>query len=133
VDPDQALRGYYLDPDRALAVLEKQSASARIGVWAARQGVNGVGVTLAEELQALGVSEQKAQQGFGQVASQTSLNYGRGDVTNQDTLIGANLRDDATDAEAVRRVASSRVGRFQGGGEFTTSRKGVVGVGSSST
>jgi hypothetical protein len=133
LDPSTALAAYYLDPEKAMPLLEKQSASARIGVWATRQGVGGVGVQTAEELQALGLSEQQAQAGFGKVAGQAGLAAGRGDTASQQALIGANLKGTEADAAAVERAAKSRVGRFGSGGQFAATREGISGIGSSSS
>lgn len=129
LDPDTALKAYYLDPDVAMPLLEKQSASARIGTWATRQGVGGVGVGLAEELQGLGVTEARAQEGFGAVAQQSGLGAGKGDTASQSTRIDANLKGTAGAAAAVERAARSRVGRFSGGGGFAESQRGVGGLG----
>lgn len=132
VNPNQALRAYYLDPDIAVPILEKQSAAARIGVWAKRQGVTGVDVADAEWLQGLGVTEAQAQAGFGNVKAQEGLSSGYGDVADQDALIGANVAGDATDANTVRRAAQARKNRFAGGGQLVGNAKGAIGAGSSS-
>ena len=127
LDPDTALAAYYLDPEIALPLLEKQSAAARIGVWASRQGVGGVGVGLAEYLQGLGVTEDRAQQGFGNVKAQEGLMYGKGDVASLTGLVDVNVagKEDAS----VERTARSRVGRFSGGGQYAQSKSGVSGLG----
>lgn len=130
LDPDTALAAYYLDPEIALPLLEKQSASARIGVWASRQGVGGVGVGMAEYLQGLGVDENRAQQGFGNVKAQEGLMYGKGDVTTLTGLVDANVAG-VNDA-SVERTARSRVGRFSGGGQYAGSDRGTAGIGSAS-
>jgi hypothetical protein len=131
LDPEMALRAYYLDPDKALPILEKQSASARIGAWARRQGVTGIDVTQAEDLQGFGVTEQEAQAGFGKVKAQEGLSAGKGDVASKADLVAGNLKGTAAARDNIERAASSRVGRFQGGGGFVDSQKGVSGLGSS--
>lgn len=131
VDPATALRAYYLDPEVSLPILQKQSAAARIGVWSGRQGVLGVDRALAEELQGLGVTEQQAQSGFGKVAYQSGLSAGKGDVITTRDLINANLEGNAAAATEAQRVASSRAGRFSGGGQYSDSKQGVAGIGSS--
>jgi hypothetical protein len=129
VDPDQALKAYYLDPDRALPILQMQSATARIGVQATRQGVSGIDRTLAEELQGLGVSEAAAQKGFGVVASQAGFTAGKGETTdNVDLTRGA--FGNAESAAKTERIASGRVGAFQQGGGFAETNKGVAGLAS---
>jgi hypothetical protein len=133
LDPETALSAYYLDPNVAVPLLEKQSASARIGVWADRTGVSGVGRDLAEELQGFGVTEDVAQRGFGQTAQQKSLTQGRGDTATQRELIGANLQGIAGNQQTAERAAAARVNRFGGGGQFGENRGGLAGLGSSST
>jgi hypothetical protein len=133
LDPDTALSAYYLDPDIALPLLEKQSQAARIGVWARRQGVGGVGSGLAEELQGLGITEDRAQQGFGTVAATREFGAGRGDVAGQSTRIDAALKGNADAQQAMERAGRARQGRFAGGGQFASDRQGVSGIGSSSS
>lgn len=130
LDPDTALAAYYLDPTIALPLLEKQSASARIGVWASRQGVGGVNAGMAEYLQGLGVDEARAQQGFGEVKAQEGLMYGKGDTTTLSGLIDTNVAGKSD--TSVERTARSRVGRFAGGGQYAGSDKGTAGLGSAS-
>jgi hypothetical protein len=131
LDPDTSLAAYYLDPDVAMPLLEKQSAAARIGVWASRQGLKGVGSSTAEELQGLGVTESQAQQGFGQVAYQSELGAGRGDTASQDTRIGAALAGNADAQAATERAAGARRNRFAGSSQFVQGREGMAGIGSS--
>jgi hypothetical protein len=133
VESGEALRAYYLDPEKALPILQKQSASARIATQATRAGAAGISKSLAEELQGLGVSEEKAQQGFGKVVGQAGLSAGKGDVATTDTLIDANLKDSANAQGAAMRAGRSRVGRFQGGGGYVGNQKGISGLASSST
>jgi hypothetical protein len=133
IDPDEALRAYYLDPERALPILQKQSATARIGVQATRAGLSGVGVGLAEELQGLGLSETQAGEGFQRTAQMQNLSYGRGDVATTSQLIGANLKGSAADAAVVQRAAKAKAGRFQEGGGYAVTQQGVSGLGSAAT
>lgn len=134
LDPDEGLRAYYLDPDKALPILKKQSAAARIGVQATRAGVgNYMDKTFAEELQGLGVSEDQAQQGFARTARMTGLTAGKGDVVTGRELAMANVAQNAAALTATERAAQSRVNRFAGGGGFQTNKEGTAGIGSSSS
>jgi hypothetical protein len=132
VDPDTALKAYYLDPEVALPILQKQSAAARIGVQATRQGVAGIDRTLAEELQAIGVSEAAAVKGFGTVAAEQAFTAGRGETaTNPELTRG--VFGNAEAAKKTERIASSRTGAFQSGGGFTETKQGVTGLGAASS
>lgn len=129
IDPDTALRSYYLDPEKSIPVLEKQSAAARIGAWADRQAVTGVDAALAEQLYGIGVTEADAQAGFGRVAAQQGLTAGRGDVVSNSELIQGNLAGDAQAQLDMQRAASARGNRFAGGGQFAGDRGGATGIG----
>lgn len=126
------LAAYFLDPDRALSLLEKQYAAGVIGTEARRQGVS-IDVTGAEGLQGFGVTQQQAREGFGQVARMGSFTQGRGDVVNQQQLISGTFQQDQQALQNIERAQRARVGRFQEGGGFTASQQGVGGLGSAAT
>lgn len=122
-----ALTAYYLDPDVALPILQKQAAAARVGAAATRQGLN-VGRGIAEDLVGQGVSEDEAQKGFAGVKATEQFGYGRGETISQDERT-AGVFGDADATRKMQRVAESRTGRFQAGGAFATDRSGYSGLG----
>lgn len=126
------LTAYFLDPEKATPLLEKQYAASLIGVEAARQGV-GMDVYGSENLQALGVSQEQARQGFGQVARGMSLTEGRGDVVSQQQLISGTFAQDENALKAIERASKARTGRFQEGGSYAATTGGVGGLGSAAT
>jgi hypothetical protein len=126
------LTAYFLDPDVATPLLEKQYATSLIGTEARRQGV-GVDVYGAENLQELGISQEQARVGFGQVARSQPLTEGRGDTVTQQQLIGGTFGATQAETRAVERARAGRVGRFQQGGQLTSSREGVTGAGTTAT
>lgn len=126
------LTGYFLDPDRATPLLEKQYASALIGVEAARQGV-GVDVYGAENLAELGVTQEQARTGFGQIARAQPLTQGRGDVVTQQELMSGTFQQNEEALRSIERASRARTGRFQEGGQFATEREGVAGLGTAAT
>ena len=126
------LTAYFLDPDVATPLLEKQYATSLIGTEARRQGV-GVDVYGAENLQELGISQEQARVGFGQVARSQPLTEGRGDIVTQQQLIGGTFGATQAETRAVERARAGRVGRFQEGGQLTSSREGVTGAGTTAT
>jgi hypothetical protein len=125
------LTAYFLDPDVASPLLEKQYVSAQIGMEAWRQKVD-IGASLSEELYKEGINREKAAAGFGKVADQSGLSAGKGETASQGTLIDANLRDSAGARKQVERVAGGRVAGFEGGGAFAGDKQGVRGIGSAS-
>ena len=126
------LTAYFLDPEKALPLINKQFVSAQIGAEAAMQEIT-IGAPLAEQLTQAGVSREQARTGFGQVRQQRGLTAGRGDVVTQEQLIGANLQTQQDAQEAVRRAAAARVGRFEQGGGPVSNQQGVLGAGSAAT
>ena len=126
------LTAYFLDPQIATPLLEKQYASSIIGTEARRQGV-GIDVYGAENLQELGISQDEARVGFGQVARARPLTEGRGDVVTQQQLISGTFGASAEAQRDVERAQAGRVGRFQGGGGALTTQQGAVGAGTAAT
>lgn len=126
------LTGYFLDPNVAAPLLEKQYATTLIGSEAVRQGL-AVDVNSAENLQSLGITQDQARQGFTTVAGASGLTKGAGDVTNQQELISGTLAGNAAAQQNIDRVAASRTGRFQKGGQFLQTKEGNVGLGSAAT
>jgi hypothetical protein len=96
-------------------------------VNAARQGVNGIGVDIASELQAQGVSEAQAKQGFGQVAAAAAFTAGRGETTDNVGLTRGTFGN-TEEAKKTQRIAQSRTGAFAGGGGFAETKTGVTGL-----
>lgn len=126
------LTAYFLDPQVATPLLEKQYASSIIGTEARRQGV-GIDVYGAENLQELGISQEQARVGFGQVAQARPLTEGRGDIVNQQQLIQGTFGASQEAERAVERARGARVGRFQQGGGTLTTQQGVAGAGTAAT
>lgn len=126
------LAAYFLDPDLSIPLLEKQYASSVIGTEAARQGIQ-IQAMGAEELQGLGISQEEARTGFGQVARMGSFTEGRGDVVSQQQLISGKFSQNEEAQKAIERAQKARAGRFQGGGGFAATQQGVTGLGSAAT
>jgi hypothetical protein len=80
---DAHLTAYYLDPTKALPLLQKQAATAQIGAEALKQGL-AFDQSYAEQLATEGVSQNQAQEGYEQIGQEmgtlTSLGqiYGGG-------------------------------------------------------
>lgn len=113
------LTAYFLDPDVATPLLEKRYASALIGREAAAQGI-GLDVYGAENLQGLGITQEQARTGFGEVAGARELTAGRGETVTQGELIAGTLGQDQAAQQRIERTRQSRAARFQGGGGFAT-------------
>jgi len=68
---DGELSAYFLDPDRALPILQKNAATAAIGSEALTRGL-GFDQQYAEELATSGISRDQAAQGYAKVADEFS-------------------------------------------------------------
>jgi hypothetical protein len=121
------LTAYFLDPEAATPLLNKQFVSAKIGGEATRQNLD-VDKSLAELLQVSGVTADEAQAGFSKVSQMRGLTQGFGDVVSQRQLISSELQDDAQAKRAVERASNAKAGAFMGGGGFATTQQGTVGL-----
>lgn len=126
------MTAYFLDPDIATPLLEKQAASAVIGSEAARQGI-GIDVYGAENLQSLGISQEQARTGFATVAGAQGLTTGRGDTVTQQQLVAGTLGQNEQAKQDIERAIGGRLGKFQGGGEFLSQGGQNVGLGTAAT
>ena len=126
----QALTAYYMDPDKALPILQQQFQAAQIAGASIQQGIATDQAT-AERLAQQGVTFEQAQQGFRQVANDKALTYGAGDTVGTDTATAAAFGNQAAQAETTR-VRRARQGAFAAGGGAAESQKGISGLGSTS-
>jgi len=127
-----SLTAYFLDPDVAMPLINKQVAATAIGLEAAKQGVS-LQSALAETIDMAGVTQQQAQQGFQNVNQQAGLMSGAGETITQAQSIQGNVLGNQEANKAIARVAGSRKARFEQGGEFTQDKSGVVGLRSAAT
>jgi hypothetical protein len=132
------LAAAYLDPGRALPLIRKEVQAAFIGGAGTRTGF-GVSRTEAERLGDLGITEQQAEAGFGTLVGARELfralpgmEAAEREITREEQLAGT-FEGSEFARERIRRRARERQARFQGGGGFTTSARGVVGLGTAST
>jgi len=79
---DANLTAYYLDPTKALPLLQKQAATAQIGAEALKQGL-AFDQSYAEQLATEGVSQSAAAQGYAQVAGELGTMQSLGGMYGQ--------------------------------------------------
>lgn len=125
------LTALFLDPDRALPLVEKQWRAAQIGGAGARTGF---GSTRAENerLADLGISAEQAQQGFGLLGESRELFQsldGGEDVIDREEQLGAAFEDNPNARRRIEQRRRRRIGAFEAGGSFATSQTGVSGLG----
>lgn len=128
------LIGYFLDPDRAIPLLERKYQAAQVMGAGAIAGLN-VDEERASRLGDLGVSYDQAKQGFAQVRQLAGLSAGLGQArtAQQDELTDAILAGDAQAQQNVTQVQNSRKARFGEAGGAAASQTGAVGLGASRT
>lgn len=130
------LAAYYANPDRALPILQQQFTAAQIGGQAQRQQFGPLTQTEAERLAALGVTDQAAAQGFGQVSQAAELfqqlpGESPGGPGRQQAL--GLVAGDVGSLSAVDAQARRRKAPFAGGGGFASSQTGLTGLGSAAS
>jgi LysM repeat protein len=129
---DGEMVAYFLDPQKALPLIEREVATARVGAAAARQGfANVLDREALERMQSLGVSEQQAGEVFGTLAAGrellTPLEAGETALDVADTALG--LAGQSPEAlQRLRTQQRRRTARFEGGGQLATTAAGVTGL-----
>lgn len=130
------LTAFFLDPDRTLPVLTQQFAAGTLAATARRTGYGALDKTEAERLAQLGVSEDVAAKGFGELARSselmTSLDAGE-DTIDRATGQRAVFEGNAAAIERLNRRAERRRAAFGGGGGFAASQGGISGLGSAAS
>lgn len=125
------LIAYFLDPAKAEPIIKQNWTSAQIAGQARQTGWGTVTQDEAQRLAQLGVDEQTAAKGFGDLAASSELfnplDQGESQI-GRDTQLGAAFGGDVTAQREVEMRRSKRLGEFSEGGGFATTDKGVVGV-----
>lgn len=125
------LTSFFLDPDRALPLIQRDVNAAKIGGRADMAGYAGLSNDKAAELADAGVSEGDAVQGFGELSRQrelfTSLDRGE-DTIDQDTQLGAAFANNGNAQRRIQERQRRRQARFSDGGGFASGQRGVSGL-----
>lgn len=128
---------YWIDPWRALPLIQQQAQASQIGAAAARVGFGDLDVNTALRLAGIGVTGQAAQEGFGQAATMfelTSALPGQNeDPLEKSQLTGALLEGKAGDVTAVKSAQERRKAPFSAGGGARATEQGFEGLGKATT
>lgn len=126
------LTAYFINPTKALPVLQQQFQAAQIGADATRTGVGQLTTAQATHLAQIGVTDAQAQQGFGQLGQQAGLFQqqvtGEGQI-DLGTQIAAEFDNSAAAQLRIKRREESRVADFQGNAGENVGSQGVGGLG----
>ena len=128
------LAAYYLDPQRALPILQQQFQAASIGAAATRTGFGAVDRATAEQLAQLGITEPQARTGFTDLAKQAQLFNalpGSGEQgISQQVQLAAEFAGNAADQQQIAARQEERKATFEGGYRYAeTQGKGITGLG----
>lgn len=134
------LAAYYLDPNRALPMIQQQFLAAQMGGAAVNTGYtqatgNQLSQSQAMQMAQLGTTQTQAETGFTALAKQAQLfaalpGSQEAAITEQQQL-GAEFSGNAQDQQAIAARAQQREAVFQGNYHFAeTQNRGITGLGS---
>lgn len=124
-----SLTAYFLDPTKALPVIQQQFTASQIAADASRSGVGQLTAGQATHLAQLGVSDAGAQSAFGNLAGQQHLfdQQVRGeDQIDLGTQLAATFDNSAAAKLRIRRRQEARLADFQGSSGFAATQTGVA-------
>ena len=123
---------YFMDPDRALPMLERQLAAASISGAAKRSGFGPLFQDEAEDAAALGLSGSEAAGRFGALVENrelfTALPGQAEDTIGRGEQIDAAIRGNAAAQRRIEMRRQRRKAMFEGGGGAASTAEGIVGL-----
>lgn len=115
---DQALTAYFLDPEKAAPLLERQARAAEIAARGKEQARLQLTATQAEQLAARGITAEEAQARFAERGALEGLYTPMtGEQAISDEL-GATFGYNVQARQDLERRRRERLAEFQGGGGF---------------
>lgn len=128
------LAAYYLDPQRALPLIQQQFASAQTGAAAARTGYGTIDQATAMGIAQLGKTEGEVTTGFSDLAKQSQLFNalpGSGEQgINQQTQLAAEFGGNAQAQQEITQREEERKAAFAGSYRYAeTANRGLTGLG----
>lgn len=128
------LMAHWLDPAKALPVLQKRRAAAESSAAGVRSGFGRLSRDEAERMYDLDIDQREAEQGFATLVSSrelfSSLPGENTDEIDRRAQLGAAFGGDALARERIERRAAARKAVFGGGGGYAESKTGFGGLGS---
>jgi hypothetical protein len=120
VGSDEQLAAYFLDPDKGLAVLQREARAAEIAARSREQAGLQLTAQQAEELARRGITPAQALAGFAERGALQGLYQplaGEQGLTTEEEL-GAVFGFDPEAQRRLERRRAERIGEFQAGGQF---------------
>jgi hypothetical protein len=128
---DGALAAYFLDPDRAMRVMEEQMAAAEIAGTGNILGTAGLDQARATQLAQMGYNGRNSMATFRSLQQQDALfneSVTEGeDLTRVNEGVDAAFGLDEDAAEKIERRRAARVTGLQGGGGMLITQEGIGG------
>lgn len=130
------LVAFFLDPDRALPVLQRKQAAATIGAESMRADFRKLNRDQAENLANSGITQEQARQGFTNLSEREDLltassTEAAGDI-DTNTALAAEFEGSGEARKKIESRLQQRTAGFRGGGGYQTDRSGKTGIGSAS-
>lgn len=126
---DGEMAAFWLDPNKTHDIIQRQVASAQIGAQAQMTGYGAINKDQAENLYSQGITQQQAQQGFGQLAGEQQLFNGlpgqNEQNISQDQQFAATFGGNAQAQQAIEQQAKQRVATFKQGGGYAETKTGT--------
>jgi len=127
---------YFLDPEKAQPILNRQFAAAQISGRGSETGFGGLSRAEAESIANRGLSPESVDQGFQTLVRSEEL-FGALPGSGDDTIdrgdqLGAAFGGDVGVQERIAQQAEKRKAAFQGGGQYSSDKTGFSGLGSGS-
>lgn len=128
------LAAYYLDPTKALPLLQQQFAAAQVGGAALRTGYGSLSADTLNQLAAQGITPDAAQTGFSDLAKQSPLFQplpgSAQPGISQQVQLAAEFGGNAEDEALIKQAGDQRTAAFAGNYKFAeTAGRGITGLG----
>lgn len=129
------LTAIFLDPQRAVPIIQQNLAAAQIGGRADQAGYTGLDNATAQDLARQGVTDTQAQQGFTSLTHSQQLFQAlpgsNEQQIGQQVQLGAAFGGNAADQDLIEQRRRERQAEFAGQTQFAATGKGNVGLTSS--
>jgi len=129
------LTAFFIDPDRSQTIIKAQYQASTTAAASKRAGFGSLTKTEAERIGGLGVSEAQAAGTFSSLAGMDEFRHNlpgaARDAATREDLLAAGFEDNAQAKAKIERTARRRTATFEGGGNFSSSQRGITGLGTS--
>jgi len=130
-----AAAAYFLDPKRALPLIQQQFAAAQMGGAAINTGYGTITQQQAQLMAQLGTTQTQAETGFTDLAKKAQLMNALPGIDEQNITeaqqLGAEFQGNAQDQQLISQRTSQREAVFEGNYHFAeTQNRGITGLGS---